>query len=101
MDALRPANDEKDIVAPGEGVPTADQILDKYIQALGGAQRLGGNKLFQQRAPAPDAKASAAGASFKSLARLRMSERSKSYLRTTRNKREQRGLQDGTAGWRS
>jgi len=48
LDALYgPPNEEKDdIVAPGEGVPTADQILDKYIQALGGAQRLAGVKSF-------------------------------------------------------
>jgi len=42
-----PPNEEKDdIVAPGEGGPSADQILDKYIQALGGAQRLAGIKSF-------------------------------------------------------
>lgn len=48
LDALYgPPNEEKDdIVAPGEGVPSADQILDKYIQALGGAQRLAGIKSF-------------------------------------------------------
>jgi photosynthetic reaction center cytochrome c subunit len=34
--------DEIEIVeqAPAPGTPTADQVLDKYIQALGGAQRL-------------------------------------------------------------
>ena len=48
LDALYgPPNEEKDdIVAPGEGGPSADQILDKYIQALGGAQRLAGVKSF-------------------------------------------------------
>jgi photosynthetic reaction center cytochrome c subunit len=48
LDALYgPPNEEKDdIVALGEGGPTADQILDKYIQALGGAQRLAGIKSF-------------------------------------------------------
>src|SRR5579863_1963322 len=48
LDALYgPPNEEKDdIVAPGEGVPSVDQILDKYIQALGGAQRLTGIKSF-------------------------------------------------------
>ncbi|HUI78982.1 MAG TPA: photosynthetic reaction center cytochrome c subunit family protein [Bryobacteraceae bacterium] len=42
LDALYgPPNEEKDdIVAPGQGVPTATQILDKYIQALGGAQKV-------------------------------------------------------------
>jgi hypothetical protein len=48
LDALYgPPNEEKDdIVAPGEGSPSVDQILDKYIQALGGAQRLAGIKSF-------------------------------------------------------
>jgi len=48
LDALYgPPNEERDdIVAPGEGGPSADQILDKYIQALGGAQRLAGVKSF-------------------------------------------------------
>jgi len=36
-------NDERnDIVVPAEGMPSATQILDKYIQAVGGAQRLAG-----------------------------------------------------------
>ncbi len=48
LDALYgPPNEEKDdIIAPAEGGPSADQILDKYIQALGGAQRLAGVKTF-------------------------------------------------------
>jgi len=68
-----PPNEEKeDIVATGEGVPSANQILDKYIDALGGAQRLsrltsfiatgtslgyeglGGGGSFQILAKAPD-----------------------------------------------
>ena len=36
-----PPNDERrDVIIPAEGAPPATQILDKYIQALGGAQRL-------------------------------------------------------------
>jgi photosynthetic reaction center cytochrome c subunit len=34
--------DQEDVVRPARTGPTADQILDKYIQALGGAQRLAG-----------------------------------------------------------
>jgi hypothetical protein len=34
--------DQEDAVRPARTGPTADQILDKYIQALGGAQRLAG-----------------------------------------------------------
>ena len=37
------ATDEaEDLIQPARGGPSADQILDKYIQALGGAQRLAG-----------------------------------------------------------
>jgi len=40
-------NEEKDdIVAPAQGVPSATQILDKYIAAVGGAQRLAGLTSF-------------------------------------------------------
>jgi hypothetical protein len=42
-----PPNEEKrDIIVPAQGVPTADQLLNKYIQALGGAQRLAGLTSF-------------------------------------------------------
>lgn len=42
-----PPNEEKrDIVVPAQGQPTADQILNKYIQAIGGAQRLAGLTSF-------------------------------------------------------
>jgi hypothetical protein len=40
-------NDEKrDIIMVGEGVPPASQILDEYIQAMGGAQKWAGVKSF-------------------------------------------------------
>jgi hypothetical protein len=35
-----PPMEDDDVVLPAVGGPTADQILDKYIQAVGGAQRL-------------------------------------------------------------
>src|ERR1700681_3802917 len=44
LDALygTPNDERNDIVVPGEGVPPATQVLDKYIQAVGGAQKLAG-----------------------------------------------------------
>jgi len=43
-----PPNEERtDLLEPGVGVPTATQILDKYISALGGAQKLAGLTSFQ------------------------------------------------------
>ena len=41
-----PPTEEEDVVPPAVRGPSADQILDKYIQALGGAQRLGGLTSF-------------------------------------------------------
>lgn len=35
-----PPEEPKDIVPQAKGVPSADQIFDKYLQALGGPQRL-------------------------------------------------------------
>jgi len=41
-----PVMEDSDVVLPGVGQPSADQILDKYIQAVGGAQRLAGLTSF-------------------------------------------------------
>lgn len=41
-----PSTEQQDIVVPAEGMPSAVQILDKYIQAVGGAQRLAGLTSF-------------------------------------------------------
>ena len=41
-----PNVEDPDIAYPGVGKLTADQILDKYIQAVGGAQRLAGLTSF-------------------------------------------------------
>jgi len=67
-----PNDERRDIVTPGEGVPPAAQILDQYIEAMGGAQKLsdlksfvatgksvgysglGGSGLFEIYAQAPD-----------------------------------------------
>src|SRR4029453_6635465 len=35
-----PNMEDPDVVLPGVGGPTAEQLLDKYIQAVGGSQRL-------------------------------------------------------------
>jgi len=35
-----------DVLAPAPGVPTVDQVLNKYLQAIGGAQRVAGITSF-------------------------------------------------------
>jgi hypothetical protein len=44
LDALysTPPEEYDDVLAPGEGQPSANEIFDKYITALGGAQKLAG-----------------------------------------------------------
>jgi zinc protease len=69
-----PNEEKRDIVDPGLAVPPATQILDEYIQAMGGAQKLaavksfistghsegygglGGNGVFQIFAQAPNSR---------------------------------------------
>lgn len=48
LDRLYSAPDSEidDVVRPDQNQPTADQIFDKYIEALGGAQRLAGLASF-------------------------------------------------------
>jgi hypothetical protein len=41
-----PPDDPTDFITPAPGAPPADQILDTYIEALGGAQRLAGLTSF-------------------------------------------------------
>ena len=41
-----PANDFDDVLAPAQGVPSVDQVLNKYFQAIGGAQRVAGMTSF-------------------------------------------------------
>ncbi len=41
-----PEEEPDDFVPPATGAPSADSVLDKYIQALGGAQRLAGLTSF-------------------------------------------------------
>jgi photosynthetic reaction center cytochrome c subunit len=41
-----PPPPQPDVITRGPASPTADQILDKYLQALGGAQRLAGLTSF-------------------------------------------------------
>ena len=41
-----PPREDEDIVPPGVGQPPVDEILDKYLAAIGGAQRLAGLTSF-------------------------------------------------------
>jgi hypothetical protein len=46
---MPPEEEPDDVLVAAPGAPSADQILDKYIQALGGAQRLAGLTSFAAR----------------------------------------------------
>ncbi len=41
-----PEDDEEDVIRQAPGAPPADQLLDKYVQALGGAARIAGLTSF-------------------------------------------------------
>ncbi len=41
-----PSDEHTDVIAAAQGLQSANQILDKYIQAVGGAQKLAGLKSF-------------------------------------------------------
>jgi outer membrane lipoprotein-sorting protein len=47
-----PSDEPSDIIAQAPGGPAADQILDKYMQALGGAQRVAAITSFTARGTA-------------------------------------------------
>ena len=65
-----PPSDEKtDVIATGEGVPTVDQIFDKYIAAVGGAQRLAGLKSFVATGTSVGYEGLGGGGSFQILAK--------------------------------
>jgi hypothetical protein len=49
MPAPRDPNDIEIVAQPAPGAPSADQIIDKYIQAVGGPQRLAGLTSFTAR----------------------------------------------------
>jgi hypothetical protein len=49
MPAPRDPNDIEVVAQPAPGAPSADQIIDKYIQAVGGPQRLAGLTSFTAR----------------------------------------------------
>jgi len=41
-----PLDERRDVIEPAQGGPSASQILDQYIEALGGAQKLAGLRSF-------------------------------------------------------
>src|SRR5690349_488085 len=64
-----PNSETPDIVIPaGQGLPTATQILDKYIQAVGGAQKLATLKSFVATGTSLGYEGLGGGGSFQILA---------------------------------
>ena len=54
-----PQVDPDDIIAKIDGMPNPEAILDRYIQALGGAERLAALKSFEENVSKEEAKAKA------------------------------------------
>lgn len=64
-----PNSEQPDIVTPGQGMPPATQILDKYIQAVGGAQKVAGLKSFIASGTSLGYEGLGGGGSFQILAK--------------------------------
>ncbi|HEY1240051.1 MAG TPA: photosynthetic reaction center cytochrome c subunit family protein [Bryobacteraceae bacterium] len=64
-----PNSEQPDIVTPGQGMPPATQILDKYIEAVGGAQKLAGLKTWIATGTSLGYEGLGGGGSFQILAK--------------------------------
>jgi hypothetical protein len=65
-----PLEERYDVVPPGEGVPTATAILDRYIAAVGGAQKLAGLTSFIATGTSVGYEGLGGGGSFQILAKF-------------------------------
>jgi hypothetical protein len=95
-----PPNEEKDdIVAAGEGVPTATQILDKYIQALGGAQRLAGLTSFVATGTSLGYEGLGGGGSFQIIAKAPDQRTVQILFKEHPERGESTRVYNGRQGW--
>ena len=93
-------NDEKtDIVAPGEGQPTAAQILDKYIAALGGAQRLAGLTSYIATGTSLGYEGLGGGGSFQILAKTPDQRTTQIVFKDHPERGDSTRTFNGSAGW--
>jgi hypothetical protein len=94
-----PNEEQRDILEPGRGVPPATQILDKYIEAVGGAQRLAGLTSFVATGTSVGYGGLGGGGSFQIFAK---SPNQRAVIIEFKDSPERGGSTrafNGTAGW--
>jgi photosynthetic reaction center cytochrome c subunit len=101
LDALygTPNDERNDIVTPGEGVPTATQTLDKYIQALGGAQRLAGLTSFIATGTSLGYEGLGGGGSFQIFAKAPNQRTTLIVFKDHPERGDNTRVYNGSAGW--
>jgi photosynthetic reaction center cytochrome c subunit len=94
-----PNNEKSDIVSPGEGVPSAIQILDKYIAAVGGAQRLAGLKSFIATGSSVGYEGLGGGGSFQIFAQAPDKRTTQIVFKDHPERGDSTRVYDGKEGW--
>jgi hypothetical protein len=101
LDTLYSApNEEKDdVVALGQGVPTATQIFDKYITAVGGAQRLAGLTSFIATGSSVGYEGLGGGGAFTIYAKAPDQRTTQIVFKDHPERGDSTRTYDGKAGW--
>jgi hypothetical protein len=101
LDALygTPNDERNDIVVPGEGVPSATQVLDKYIQAVGGAQRLAGLTSYIATGSSLGYEGLGGGGSFQIFAKSPDQRTTQIAFKDHPERGDSTRAYNGTAGW--
>ena len=101
LDALygTPNDERNDIVVPGEGVPSATQVLDKYIQAVGGAQRLAGLTSYVATGSSLGYEGLGGGGSFQIFAKFPDQHTTQISFKDHPERGDSTRAYNGSAGW--
>jgi hypothetical protein len=101
LDALYgpPSNEKQDIVRAAQGVPSATEILDKYIEAVGGAQKLAGLKSFIATGKSEGYEGLGGGGSFQIFAKAPDMRTTQIVFKDHPERGDSTRAYDGKAGW--
>ena len=95
-----PPNEEKrDIIVPAQGQPSADSILDKYIAAVGGAQRLANLKSWVATGTSLGYEGLGGGGSFSIYAQAPDKRTTQIQFKDHPERGDSTRAYNGSAGW--
>ncbi len=94
-----PSTEHTDVIAAGQGVPTADQIFDKYIAAVGGAAKLATLKSFVATGSSLGYEGLGGGGTFQILAEAPNMKATKIVFKDHPERGDSIRTYNGTAGW--